>query len=127
VVGILKGKWELLKSFKIKSINESKTQIEFAQVLKELKTFVNCGDDLDARSILTIPASFDTIQSNATNIDVGRFQTSDIASRTIAASLAYNMKKIVNEKGKWLVYDLGGGTFDVVLIEIKDGEMKFRS
>jgi molecular chaperone DnaK len=44
----------------------------------------------------------------------------------IAASLAYaNMKKEREMKdGQWLVYDLGGGTFDVALIQIKDGEMK---
>jgi molecular chaperone DnaK len=44
----------------------------------------------------------------------------------IAASLAYaNMKKEKEmQDGQWLVYDLGGGTFDVALIKIKDGEMK---
>ncbi|MBK6989018.1 MAG: Hsp70 family protein [Bacteroidetes bacterium] len=44
----------------------------------------------------------------------------------IAASLAYaNMKKEKEmQEGQWLVYDLGGGTFDVALIKIKDGEMK---
>jgi molecular chaperone DnaK (HSP70) len=44
----------------------------------------------------------------------------------IAASLAYaNMKKEREMKdGQWLVYDLGGGTFDVALIKIKEGEMK---
>jgi len=44
----------------------------------------------------------------------------------IAASLAYaNMKKDREMKdGQWLVYDLGGGTFDVALVKIKDGEMK---
>lgn len=46
--------------------------------------------------------------------------------KLIAASLAYaNMKKEREMKeGQWLVYDLGGGTFDVALVKIKDGEMK---
>ena len=128
VVGVFKRKMGTAESFKIKSINESKTPIELsAQVLKELKTFVNTGDNL-AAVVLTIPASFDTIQSNATKeagIQAG-FKQVVLLQEPIAASLAYaNMKKEREMKdGQWLVYDLGGGTFDVALIQIKDGEMK---
>jgi len=128
VVGVFKRKMGTAESFKIKSINESKTPIELsAQVLKELKTFVNTGDILDA-VVVTIPASFDTIQSNATKeagIQAG-FKQVVLLQEPIAASLAYaNMKKERELKdGQWLVYDLGGGTFDVALIQIKDGEMK---
>jgi molecular chaperone DnaK len=128
VVGVFKRKMGTSESFKIKSINESKTPIELsAQVLKELKTFVNTGDTLDA-VVITIPASFDTVQSNATKeagIQAG-FKQVILLQEPIAASLAYaNMKKEREMKdGQWLVYDLGGGTFDVALIQIKDGEMK---
>ncbi len=128
VVGVFKRKMGTTESFKIKSINESKTPIELsAQVLKELKTFVNTGDTLDA-VVITIPASFDTIQSNATKeagIQAG-FKQVVLLQEPIAASLAYaNMKKEREMKdGQWLVYDLGGGTFDVALIKIKEGEMK---
>jgi molecular chaperone DnaK len=128
VVGVFKRKMGTAESFKIKSINESKTPIELsAQVLKELKTFVNTGDSLDA-VVITIPASFDTIQSNATKeagIQAG-FKQVVLLQEPIAASLAYaNMKKEREMKnGQWLVYDLGGGTFDVALIKIKEGEMK---
>lgn len=128
VVGVFKRKMGTSETFKIKSINESKTPIELsAQVLKELKTFVNTGDNLDA-VVITIPASFDTIQSNATKeagIQAG-FKQVVLLQEPIAASLAYaNMKKEREMKeGQWLVYDLGGGTFDVALIKIKDGEMK---
>lgn len=128
VVGVFKRKMGTSESFKIKSINESKTPIELsAQVIKELKTFVNTGDNLDA-VVITIPASFDTIQSNATKeagIQAG-FKQVVLLQEPIAASLAYaNMKKDKEmQEGHWLVYDLGGGTFDVALIKIKDGEMK---
>ena len=128
VVGVFKRKMGTSESFKIKSINESKTPIELsAQVLKELKTFVNTGDELDS-VVITIPASFDTIQSNATKeagIQAG-FKQVVLLQEPIAASLAYaNMKKEREmQEGQWLVYDLGGGTFDVALIRIKDGEMK---
>ena len=128
VVGVFKRKMGTSESFIIKSINESKTPIELsAQVLKELKTFVNTGDTLDA-VVITIPSSFDIIQSNATKeagIQAG-FKQVVLLQEPIAASLAYaNMKKEREmHDGQWLVYDLGGGTFDVALIKIKDGEMK---
>jgi molecular chaperone DnaK len=128
VVGVFKRKMGTAESFKIKSLNESKTPVELsALVLKELKTFVNTGDPLDA-AVITIPASFDTIQSNATKeagIQAG-FKQVILLQEPIAASLAYaNMKKEKEmQDGQWLVYDLGGGTFDVALIEIKNGEMK---
>lgn len=128
VVGVFKRKMGTTESFKIKSINESKSPIELsAQVLKELKTFVNTGDTLDS-VVITIPASFDTIQSNATKeagIQAG-FKQVVLLQEPIAASLAYaNMKKEKEmQEGQWLVYDLGGGTFDVALIKINDGEMK---
>lgn len=128
VVGLFKRKMGTSESFQIKSINESKTPVELsAQVLKELKTFVNTGDSLDS-VVITIPASFDSIQSNATK-EAGKqagFKQVVLLQEPIAASLAYaNMKKSKEmQDGNWLVYDLGGGTFDVALVRIKDGEMK---
>jgi molecular chaperone DnaK len=128
VIGVFKRKMGTAESFKIKSINESKTPIDLsAIVLKELKTFVNTGESLES-VVITIPASFDTIQSNATKeagLQAG-FKQVILLQEPIAASLAYaNMKKEREMKdGQWLVYDLGGGTFDVALIEIKNGEMK---
>ncbi|KAA6230381.1 Hsp70 family protein (plasmid) [Chlorobium phaeovibrioides] len=128
VVGLFKRKMGTSESFQIKSINESKTPVELsAQVLKELKTFVNTGDSLDS-VVITIPASFDSIQSNATK-EAGKqagFKQVVLLQEPIAASLAYaNMKKSKEmQDGNWLVYDLGGGTFDVALVRIKEGEMK---
>jgi len=128
VVGLFKRKMGTSESFMIKSVNNSKTPIDLsAQVLKELKTFVNTGDNLDS-VVITIPASFDSIQSNATKeagLQAG-FKQVVLLQEPIAASLAYaNMKKSNDLKdGHWLVYDLGGGTFDVALVRIKDGEMK---
>lgn len=128
VVGLFKRKMGTSESFQIKSINESKTPVELsAQVLKELKTFVNTGDSLES-VVITIPASFDSIQSNATK-EAGKqagFKQVVLLQEPIAASLAYaNMKKSKEmQDGNWLVYDLGGGTFDVALVRIKDGEMK---
>ena len=128
VVSVFKRKMGTSETYPIKSIKQSKNPIELsALVLKELKTFVPDSTTLDS-IVITIPASFDTIQSNATKesgLQAG-FKQVVLLQEPIAASLAYANK--VKEKelsdGKWLVYDLGGGTFDVALIKISNGEMK---
>jgi molecular chaperone DnaK len=128
VFGNFKRKMGTTESFKVKSINQSKTPIELsAEVLKELKGFVHSGEIFDA-AVITIPASFDVIQSNATKEAgfLAGFRQVILLQEPIAASLAYANKHKERdlENGQWLVYDLGGGTFDVALIKIKDGEMK---
>jgi molecular chaperone DnaK len=128
VFGNFKRKMGTTESFKVKSINQSKTPIELsAEVLKELKGFVHSGESFDA-AVITIPASFDVPQSNATKEAgyLAGFKQVILLQEPIAASLAYANKHKERdlENGQWLVYDLGGGTFDVALIKIKDGEMK---
>jgi molecular chaperone DnaK len=116
------------ESYKISSLNQSKTPIDLsAYVLKELKTFVQTGENLEA-AVITIPASFDTIQSNATKSagEQAGFKQVVLLQEPIAASLAYanKIKEKEMKDGQWLVYDLGGGTFDVALVKIQDGEMR---
>lgn len=111
------------------NIDENVTPIELsAYILRELQQFVHSGEKVEA-AVITIPASFDTMQSNATK-EAGKnagFQEVFLLQEPIAASLAYfNHKKEEPQNGNWLVYDLGGGTFDIALVEIKDGEMKIK-
>ncbi len=96
-------------------------------VLAELKNFVHTQERPE-HVVITIPASFDTVQSNATKkagYDAG-FREVVLLQEPIAASLAFFNKLNDAElsKGKWLVYDLGGGTFDVALIGISETEMR---
>lgn len=128
VVGAFKRKMGTSESYWINSISNFKTPVELSTyILRELRSFLPPGQVADA-AVITIPASFDTIQSNATK-EAGSqagFTQVTLLQEPIAASLAYaNMQK---EKeladGNWLVYDLGGGTFDIALVRIKDGEMK---
>lgn len=127
VVSRFKRKMGTSETFKIKALNASKTPVELSSyVLKELKSFVHSGEQVDA-AVITIPASFDTVQSIATKeagIQAG-FQTVVLLQEPIAASLAYaNKEKNVDLKNsQWLVYDLGGGTFDVALVKIVEGEL----
>jgi len=127
VVSRFKRKMGTSETFKIKSLNASKSPVELsAYILKELKTFVHTGEELDA-AVITIPASFDTVQSNATKEagTLAGFKTVVLLQEPIAASLAYaNKEKNVDLKNsQWLVYDLGGGTFDVALVKIVEGEL----
>ncbi|RQO31356.1 hypothetical protein DBR32_05170 [Taibaiella sp. KBW10] len=114
--------------FYVVNLDENITPIELSTlVLKELKQFIYSGEQAEA-AVITIPASFDTMQSNATKkagLAAG-FEEVVLLQEPIAASLAYfNAANQGEDKnGYWLVYDLGGGTFDIALMEIKDGEMK---
>ena len=128
VVGAFKRRMGTSESYKIKTIGQSMTPVDLsAMILKELKTFLPAGDTLSA-AVITIPASFDTLQSNATK-EAGRLAGLEqvvLLQEPIAASLAYaNMKKERElPDGQWLVYDFGGGTFDVALVRIHQGEMR---
>lgn len=128
VIGSFKRKMGTSESFKIKSLDQSKTPIDLsALVLKELKTFIHTGETPEA-VVITIPASFDMVQSNATK-EAGHqagFKQVVLLQEPIAASLAYANKTTGNElnNSQWIVYDLGGGTFDVALVRIAEGELK---
>ena len=128
VVSRFKRKMGTTESFKIKALGQSKTPIDLsAFVLKELKTFIHTGEVPEA-VVITIPASFDMVQSNATK-KAGHqagFKQVVLLQEPIAASLAYaNKEKDVDLKNsQWIVYDLGGGTFDVALVRIVEGELK---
>ena len=127
-VGQFKRKMGTTESYKIKSLDQSKTPIDLsAFVLKELKTFIHTGETPEA-VVITIPASFDMVQSNATK-EAGHqagFKQVVLLQEPIAASLAYANKTTGNElnNSQWIVYDLGGGTFDVALVRIAEGELK---
>lgn len=73
-------------------------------------------------AVITVPAYFTDAQRQATK-DAGKIaglEVKRIINEPTAASLAYGMDKLDQEK-KILVFDLGGGTFDVSILEIGDG------
>ena len=72
-------------------------------------------------AVITVPAYFNDAQRQATK-DAGRIAGLDvlrIVNEPTAAALAYGLEKVKPEKV--LVFDLGGGTFDVSILEIGDG------
>ena len=100
-----------------------------AKVLQKMKKTAEdyLGEEV-TEAVITVPAYFNDSQRQATK-DAGRIAGLDvkrIINEPTAAALAYGMDKSKGDK-KVVVYDLGGGTFDVSIIEIAevDGEHQF--
>lgn len=127
VFGNFKRKMGTDEKYYVVNLDENITPIDLSTfVLNELKSFIQ-ATELPEAMVITIPASFDSMQSNATQtsgINAG-FKDVFLLQEPIAASLAYfnECNQQDNPDGHWLVYDLGGGTFDVALIRIEDGQM----
>ncbi len=121
VIGGFKRKVGTNESYFIPNRNENMTPVHLsAIILKELREFIHTGEKPQS-IVITIPASFDTIQSNATKqagYEAG-FAEVVLLQEPIAASLAFANKASGQDlQGYWLVYDLGGGTFDAALVSI---------
>jgi molecular chaperone HscA len=77
--------------------------------------------------VITVPAYFDDAQRQATK-DAGRLAGLDVLrliNEPTAAALAYGLEKRKN--GTFVVYDLGGGTFDVTVLVLEDGVFQVKS
>jgi len=99
-----------------------------AMILQKLKTDAEAylGEKVD-KAVITVPAYFNDAQRNATK-DAGKIaglEVLRIINEPTAASLAYGLDRKKNET--ILVYDLGGGTFDVSVLDVGDGVFEVRS
>ena len=99
-----------------------------AMVLQKLKADAEAylGETVN-EAVITVPAYFDDSQRNATK-DAGRIAGLNvlrIINEPTAASLAYGLEK--HEDHYIAVYDLGGGTFDISILELGEGTFQVRS
>ncbi|MEI8332699.1 MAG: molecular chaperone DnaK [Chloroflexota bacterium] len=99
-----------------------------AMILQKLKADAEAylGEKV-TEAVITVPAYFDDTQRQATK-DAGRIAGLDvkrIINEPTASSLAYGLDKTADEK--IAVYDLGGGTFDISILELGDGVFEVKS
>lgn len=99
-----------------------------AMILKKLKTDAEeyVGESIN-EAVITVPAYFDDSQRQATK-DAGKiagFEVKRIINEPTAAALAYGLDK--QQEENIAVFDLGGGTFDISILELGDGVFEVKS
>ena len=120
---VISIKREMGSSYKVHIDEKDYTPQEIsAMILQKLKADAEAylGETV-TQAVITVPAYFSDAQRQATK-DAGRIaglEVQRIINEPTAAALAYGLDK--GESHKILVYDLGGGTFDVSLMEVGDG------
>ncbi len=100
------------------------SSVILAQLKKDAETYL--GEPV-TEAVITVPAYFNDAQRQATK-DAGRIaglEVKRIINEPTAASLAYGFDKKANEK--IAVYDLGGGTFDISILEVGDNVVEVRA
>ena len=122
-VSSIKRKMGSAEKVHIKCVNKDFTPQEIsAKILAYMKKYAedHIGHKVD-KAVITVPAYFNDAQRQATK-DAGQIAGLDVVriiNEPTAAALAYGLE---NEKSeKILVFDLGGGTFDVSILDIGDG------
>lgn len=101
-----------------------------AMILSYIKDYAEAylGEKV-TEAVITVPAYFNDAQRQATK-DAGRIAGLDvkrIINEPTASALAYGLDKATDKEQKVLVYDLGGGTFDVSILDIADGTFEVLS
>lgn len=98
-----------------------------AEVLKSLRQ--DAGHEFGQEppaAVITVPASFTLNQNNATGaaaVLAGLGEHCPLVQEPTAAAIAYGMKDS-SDVGHWMVFDLGGGTFDAAVMSKRDGELQ---
>ncbi|MGB4191179.1 MAG: molecular chaperone DnaK [Rickettsiales bacterium] len=112
---------------KVKNENYSPSQISAFILQKMKETAESFLGEKVTQAVITVPAYFNDAQRQATK-DAGRIaglEVLRIINEPTAAALAYGLDK--HENKTIAVYDLGGGTFDVSILEIGDGVFEVKS
>ena len=96
-----------------------------AEVLKSLKEDVRRQTGTDVTTaVITVPAAFGALQCEATARAAGLagFEEAPLLQEPIAAAIGYGARAGSSDQ-RWLVFDLGGGTFDVAVVSTREGRL----
>ncbi|MDO5310148.1 MAG: molecular chaperone DnaK [Planctomycetia bacterium] len=135
------GTEETIVPYKVVGANDEYVKVEIdgkqytpaeisAMTLRKLKESAEAylGHKVN-KAVITVPAYFNDAQRQATK-DAGQIaglEVMRIVNEPTAAALAYGLEKIKDKGKKIVVFDLGGGTFDVSILEIADGVFEVKS
>lgn len=100
-----------------------------SMILKELKKYAEdyLGEEV-TEAVITVPANFNNSQRKVTKLagEMAGLKVERIINEPTAAAMAYGINNLDKEE-KILVYDLGGGTFDVSILEMFEGILDVKS
>ena len=96
-----------------------------SEVLKKLKSYLQ--DEVIKSAVITIPAMFNDTQKSATQkaAELAGISQAELLQEPIAAAMAYGLDEKTKD-GNLLIFDFGGGTFDVCLVKMEDGIMQVK-
>lgn len=122
LIGRRAGEGEWTPPYDLKALGTSPVEAS-AEILKHLRAVAERAMETTiTRAVITVPAFFNDAQRAATKRagELAGLTVERILAEPTAAALAYGLDKL-DEQKKIAVYDLGGGTFDVSILEMREG------
>lgn len=122
LIGRRPGEGEWTPPYDLRALGLSPVEVS-AEILKHLRAIAERAmETAITRAVITVPAFFNDAQRAATKRagELAGLTVERILAEPTAAALAYGLDKLEAQK-KIAVYDLGGGTFDVSILEMRDG------
>ena len=128
LIGRRPGEAGWMPPYSLSELHTSPVEVS-AEILKHLKAVTERAlEQSVSQAVITVPAYFNDAQRNATKRagELAGLEVLRILSEPTAAALAYGLDKLT-EHQKIAVYDLGGGTFDISVLEMRDGTFQVLS
>jgi molecular chaperone DnaK len=122
LIGRREGESEWTPAYDLGALGKTPIEVS-ADVLRHLRQIAEKALEIPvSRAVITVPAYFNDAQRNATKRagELAGLTVERILSEPTAAALAYGLDKL-EEHRKIAVFDLGGGTFDISILEMRDG------
>src|SRR6478735_2408185 len=122
LIGRREGESEGNPAYDLRALGKTPVDVS-ADILRHLKQIAEQALEMPvSRAVITVPAYFNDAQRNATKRagELAGLSVERILSEPTAAALAYGLDKLEDRK-RIAVYDLGGGTFDISILEMRDG------